>query len=379
MENAITGEQIKEAVKKHRIVSWSPRSCSICESKLHYYFYNAGDTVLFDSSCDCVIVGSDPELRSYDDIAEIYNNGDEETRTAMEEHFHLKQDDSLKDIADMMSKITLKFTPEYLAEASMNAYKDDREYPENFSNWWYHIIDFGKFKHADIISNQILSFDEVQRFQKTDNYNNVNWEDINEILKPTLSKMKPMRCYNIKNGCFSNKFDFETSIADTTNLAQQFWKINYAASMFGAGGNTELVVREIIPHSYKDDVATIYNGMPLREEVRVFYNLDTKQVEYMVDYWDYDYCADKLTNISDRIVFNWFHNKYGDRQTNHIKQLEILFERIEAMLPDLKFDDQLNGIWSIDFLWESYTDEIYLIDMARGYRSAYWDPDTIMS
>ena len=33
----------------------------------------------------------------------------------------------------------------------------------------------------------------------------------------------------------------------------------------------------------------------------------------------------------------------------------------------------LEGIWSIDFLWEEKSNNIYLIDMARGFKSAYWD------
>lgn len=50
-----------------------------------------------------------------------------------------------------------KFTPEYMRQLSKKAYKEDREYPENFSNWYPHIKSFGNFAHADVISNQILT------------------------------------------------------------------------------------------------------------------------------------------------------------------------------------------------------------------------------
>ena len=32
-----------------------------------------------------------------------------------------------------------KYTPEYFEELSKNSYKEDRNYPENFSNWYFHI------------------------------------------------------------------------------------------------------------------------------------------------------------------------------------------------------------------------------------------------
>ena len=50
-----------------------------------------------------------------------------------------------------------KYTPEYFEELSKNSYKGDRNYPENFSNWYFHIKDFGKFKTAKIINNQIFT------------------------------------------------------------------------------------------------------------------------------------------------------------------------------------------------------------------------------
>ena len=59
------------------------------------------------------------------------------------------------DIVDQMKLFTNKYTPEYLAELEKKCYEDDRNYPENFSNWYSCIKDFGNFKHADIIANQI--------------------------------------------------------------------------------------------------------------------------------------------------------------------------------------------------------------------------------
>lgn len=279
------------------------------------------------------------------------------------------------DLENLQRMITEKYTPEYLEHLAKESYENDRNYPENFSNWYPHIIDFGEFKHADIVSNQIFTYEETEIMRETDVFNKVDWNKLNEILTPTLEKMKPYRLYSIKNGCFSNKFDYETSLATKETLAECLWKINYQSAMLDTGGYTELVVREIIPNTVGAHNPTIYNGMPLKEEIRVFYNMDTKDIEYMVDYWDYDYCSSNLHTVNDRIIFDYFHNKIGNRLINHTEYLQdVLMNSIKAKIETLKFDEKLTGIWSIDFLW-SDADNIYLIDMARGNRSAYWDKE----
>ena len=271
------------------------------------------------------------------------------------------------------------FSKEELQEISRDNYNEDREYPENFSNWYKHILDFGDFKHTEVVANQIFTFDESEFMRKEDNINKVDWGTMNDILKPTLDRLDSMSVYNIKNGTFSNKFDFSTCMTTKRDLAENLWKINYVSAMYDTGGYTELVVRKPLPFCLDTENPTIYNGMPLREEVRVFYNMETKQVEYSVDYWDYEYCRSNIGSISDGIVFDWFHNKYGDREINHIKKVNELETRIQTMICNLKFDGELEGVWSIDFLWVKETDEIYLIDMARGFRSAYWNPENIAS
>ena len=277
---------------------------------------------------------------------------------------------------NILESMTAKFTPEYLDELGKLSYDDDRVYPENFSNWYNHIVDFGCFEHAKVISNQIFTFDEIKIMQKTDDYSKVDWESINKILKPTLDKMEKYKVYSIKNGCFSNKFDFETSLATKDNLAQQLWKINYQSSMLETGGYTELVVRELIPYNISN-TPTIYNGMPMREEIRVFYNMDRNIVEYVEDYWKYKYCADRIQNKSDKIIFDWFHNKLKTRKIQHREKIKELTDFIYNNIATLKFDDTLKGIWSIDFMWVEETNKLYLIDMARGFRSAYWNIDKL--
>lgn len=286
---------------------------------------------------------------------------------------------SSEQFAEILKQWSNKYTPEYIEELGRRCYEDDRNYPENFSNWYPHIKDFGYFRSAEIISNQIFTYEETEKFRKTDNIKDVDWNELVEILKPTLSKMERFKVYSIKNGCFSNKFEFETCLATKMDLAEKLWKINYRSAELETGGYTELVVRELIPHNIYT-TPTIYGGMPIREEVRVFYNMDTNSIEYIEDYWKYKYCRPNIRDKSDQIVFDWFHNKLKTRKVQHREVLrkieDILYENIHT----LKFDGELKGIWSIDFM---YIDEgvnydgLWLIDMARGFRSAYWNIDKL--
>ena len=292
----------------------------------------------------------------------------------MENNLENSGDKILKSVKHFIEQ----YTPEYFQELAVKSYNFDREYPENFSNWYKHIEDFGYFRHAEIINNQIFSFDEYNLF-RDDNKRVESIGKIKDVIKPTIDLMKPAKDYNIKNGCFSNKFNFENCMVTIDNIAEKLWNLNYDSQVYDTGGVTELVVREMIPYDMCN-TPTIYNGMPLREELRVFYNMDTEEIEYMEDYWNYDYCIDNIYNVTDKIIFNWFHNESGNRKTIHKEKLEELKQLVKDNIHTLKFDDGLRGVWSIDFMCVDDIKEyqgLWLIDMARGFRSAYWNIDKL--
>ena len=269
-----------------------------------------------------------------------------------------------------------KFTPENMKRIAKEMYEEDRQKPENFSNWYPYIKKFGNFRRAEIVSNQILTFEETEVFKKTDVISKVNWEEIKQILKPTLDQMENNKLYSLKNGCFSDKFNNEIAIVSKADLPEKLWKLNYDSALLETGGFTEVVVRELIPHDYTK-TPTIYNGLPLREEMRVFYNLDTKEIEYMEDYWKLDYCEESISNKTDAIVFKWFHNKLRGRHDQHTHIINVLKERIKRDINTIQFDSKLTGIWSIDFMYVTDSPKyngLWLVDMARGERSAYWNP-----
>lgn len=68
---AKTAEDFERQVKAKMISSWMLRQCSMCDAPLEFIF--DGDDVYYDSNCDCVTYRTIPEERSYQDIANLYN------------------------------------------------------------------------------------------------------------------------------------------------------------------------------------------------------------------------------------------------------------------------------------------------------------------
>ena len=173
----------------------------------------------------------------------------------------------------------------------------------------------------------------------------------------------------IKNGAFSNKFDFNTcSIrCNPLEITRSIAEINYASLMFDTGGNTEIVIRERIPYN-EQKTMTIYNGMPLRNEYRVFYDFDNRKALYVVNYWDWNYCHDSISrNATDKLVYEKVYNEL------HVHYL-FTHERVLKLVEDHMQNVDLSGIWSVDIL-EDEQNDFWLIDMALGHRSAYWNPE----
>ena len=99
--------------------------------------------------------------------------------------------------------------------------------------------------------DQQKDIDEVYEWVKT------------EVLPSLLPELQGL--IFLKNGAFSNKFDFQNCATKATaiDIARNLIEINYASLMFGTGGNAEIAVRERIMFD-ESTTPCIYNGMPLR-------------------------------------------------------------------------------------------------------------------
>jgi len=66
-----TAADFQQQVKEKNITSWILRHCSMCDAPLSFLF--DGDDVYYDSGCDCVTYITIPQERSYQDLANLYN------------------------------------------------------------------------------------------------------------------------------------------------------------------------------------------------------------------------------------------------------------------------------------------------------------------
>lgn len=203
----------------------------------------------------------------------------------------------------------------------------------------------------------------------------VDWYD--DCVYPMIENNFPEGEFFVKNGCFSNKFEFSRSchILKTDIGEDIVRKISYMMYMsicHETKGYLELVLREWI--TPPEGTKTIYEGMPFRPEMRVFYDFNQKKVLYKVNYWDWDYCHDAICLSCDgdkKPDADVYEQEYSSEN----EQVEVLGAKYMPVIEKALADVNLIGIWSVDFILEQ--DRVILIDMALARMSAYWDESKI--
>ena len=258
--------------------------------------------------------------------------------------------------------------------------REEKENPNNFSYWYdkiKHIPGVPKsiiFKFPDWMLDALTSGNIQDR--------DMIFEYFSRYVTPVVANelgFKPFK-HNVvfmKNGCFSDKFDFSNSCKieeiTTESIVKHFLNLEYDALMFETYGDLELVFREYISAANDplDEAAypTIYNGMPLRVELRAFYDFDKHEWLYDKFYWDWDYCYEKLPD-EDKMVFE---REYRNLHDNYLAERAGIRKFLEKHLEDV----DLHGAWSVDILVDANSN-YRLIDMAVAERSAYWDPELIV-
>ena len=191
---------------------------------------------------------------------------------------------------------------------------------------------------------------------------------LQEEVIPVIKEKIKTPFFFVKNGTFSNKFSNSCFSYDTT-LLNNLMDINYAAVILGAGGISELVIREYI-QSDDSRTAKIYGGLPLRSEIRIFYDFDERKVLYSENYWNPDYVEKSLYSKTDRIIFA--HEK------DYICSEYLRYkDDVEAAVAKDMAEVSLTGRWSIDIMYDEIQECFWLIDMAKAEDSAYWDPGKV--
>ena len=253
-----------------------------------------------------------------------------------------------------------------IPEDDPSMYEMDRRDKNNFSFWFPKVENCGiKVPRSVvlIVPEEITHCFFMER--KTDADDIAAW--VRESVMPAIKDLGSLLF--IKNGGFSNKFDFRTCATRNNlyELVANICMINYQSLCFDTGGETELVIRQRIGWSDGDKCYHIYNGMPLRPEFRVFYDFDRRKVLYSVNYWDYDHCNEAISrDMTDGLAYNAAYHDIDAFFKENQKNVETIVDQHMSTVSGL------DGIWSVDIMW--YDNDYWLIDMAIGSASAYYDP-----
>lgn len=190
------------------------------------------------------------------------------------------------------------------------------------------------------------------------------------------------KSYFIKTGTYSSKFDFRnakvTGEKEVRELGEYLLFIQHQAcmmagplsqpSIYGVSTTNEWVVREFIEDV--ENNPTIYKGLPLHTEYRVFVDFDEDTILGISPYWEPETMKRRFSQMDDAasphqrhdyIIYKMHEDTLmGRYETNKDKVLEA----VKAMLPDVA----LEGQWSVDVMQNG--DDFWLIDMATADTSA---------
>ena len=258
--------------------------------------------------------------------------------------------------------------------------------PNTMSNWLFAIKEVVDKTHFFKIPKTRIIKVPLALLQSTRVY------DFRELSPLSLEIINRFACrvfdldlekdYFIKTGTFSSKFDFRnakvTKGQEVSELGSYLWYIQHQANqmasplnnrvIYGVSSNNEWVVREFI-----DDVEgnpTIYNGLPLHTEYRVFVDFDTEEVIGISPYWHPEVMKENFLDIgvSAPIQKNHDYINYINHEETLMKRYEenkiLVISEVSKLLKDCK----LKGQWSIDIMQNG--SDFWLIDMARASESA---------
>lgn len=248
--------------------------------------------------------------------------------------------------------------------------------PNNFHNWFPKIKDCGISVPNSTVIRVPENVMKAFSMENTEKSQDIVEKWVKRTVMPAFYKHQNRFGVFMKNGTFSNKFNANNCILPLSStygsIAKNILDINYMSLMCGVGGNTEIVLRNMIPFdSYK--VATIYNGLPFRPEFRIFYDFDNHELCYSVNYWDWDYCYSRISRrATERIVYEACYPRIKEIFDSKYEEAEQIVAKL------MKNITGLEGIWSIDLLLDE-KNTFWLIDMAIGYQSAYYDQNKILN
>ena len=202
-------------------------------------------------------------------------------------------------------------------------------------------------------------------------------------------KLNTNKSYFIKTGTYSSKFDFRNAKVsepkEIMEIGQYLLFIHYQAlqmasplntdskgnskSIYGVSTTNEWVVREFIEDDEKRP--TIYHGLPLRSEFRVFIDFDKKKILDIRNYWDPTLIEERFkSGIYEEKDPHYFHDYMNFQivketlEKDFIDLSTILVDNLRGLIENMP----LKGQWSLDILKNA--NDYYIIDMALAENSA---------
>lgn len=188
--------------------------------------------------------------------------------------------------------------------------------------------------------------------------------------------------YFIKTGTYSSKYDFRNAhvhgAGEVRELGEYLLYIHHQAVMmaspltspciYGVSTTNEWVVREFIPD--KENNPSIYKGLPLHTEYRVFVDCDTDEVIGISPYWESNVMKQRFGHGEDANSPHQIHDYviYQMHEETLMKRYEENKDRVKEEVENLLPRLNLTGQWSIDIMQNG--DDFWLIDMALAQDSA---------
>ena len=198
--------------------------------------------------------------------------------------------------------------------------------------------------------------------------------------------LKDDKEYFVKTGTYSSKFDFRNAHVvgenEVRTLGEYLLFIHYQALcmahydlspngkkpiIYGVSTTNEWCVREFIQD--KENAQSIYSGLPLHTEYRVFVDFDTDEVLGIHNYWDSEVMKKRfaeernMTDKHDAITFSLSEERLV---SNYEKNKDMIVAKIANIIKDI----DLEGQWSIDVMQNG--DDFHIIDMALADSSAFY-------
>jgi len=188
--------------------------------------------------------------------------------------------------------------------------------------------------------------------------------------------------YFIKTGTYSSKFDFRNAVVageqEVRELGEYLLYIHFQAlqmasplsrpTIYGVSTTNEWVVREFIED--KENNPTIYKGMPLHTEYRVFVDFDKDEILGITPYWREDIMKKSFStneNVHKKHDYVVYKAHEDTLYKRYYKNKDKIVEEIKQLMAHMS----LPGQWSIDIMQNG--DDFYVVDLAMAVWSALND------